>query len=156
MGRLKYILTKFNCNLWYSMLGLVEIVSIAILVIWSLSVALERRLTVLSGRARASIIIAAFGLVPIAVFFAFNISTLGIYAIIASIASGGFWALGALLYFKSLETEQVSNTAPTGLLQVLPLILFGVLALSETINLPEIVGAVIMVIGVLAASTSKG
>ncbi|MDE1868913.1 MAG: DMT family transporter [Candidatus Micrarchaeota archaeon] len=142
-----------NCGL---VLALAEIVSIAILIIWSLSTTLERRLSVLSGRSRASIIIAAAGLIPIVAIFAFNSSFIGSYAILASVISGGFFTLGTLLYYKSLETEQVSNTAPTGLLQALPLIAFGVLALGEQISAFQICGAALMTFGVLLASTTRG
>lgn len=138
------------------MLGLPEVISLSILLIWALSVTIERKISRLSGNMRSGILVASFGILPIALMFLFNLMPLSAYAIALSVVSGGFWTLGTLLYYKALETEQVSNTAPTGLLQFLPLVAFGVFALNEQIDMLEIIGMCVMVVGVFLSMTRTG
>lgn len=137
------------------MLSLGVVAAIITLIVWSVSLTMERKIVRLSGNLRGSLLIIASGVLPMLLFYAISPFELNLYAIILAVASGIFLALGYILYYKALETEQISNTSGTGLAQPAILIIFGVLALSEAINAVQALAGLLIFVGVIFIITNN-
>jgi drug/metabolite transporter (DMT)-like permease len=85
----------------------------------------------------------------------FKAGFFNIYTLILALGSGLLSGLGFLLFFSSLKSEQASNTFTLMELQVIILIIFGLLALSETLSSITIFGIFLILVGILAVSYTK-
>ncbi|MDE1828122.1 MAG: DMT family transporter [Candidatus Micrarchaeota archaeon] len=137
------------------MVGLATIAAILPAIIWAFTVTMEKRLSSIAGTFRTSLLLTGFGILPILALFFYSYSATSSYVAILSIISGIFFALGALLYYKSLETEQMSNSSATGLAQPAILIAFSILVLNESISVLQAIGGLIIVAGVFLIITNK-
>lgn len=70
--------------------------------------------------------------------------------------AGIFLAIGFVLCFRSLTTEQVTNTSTLETLQQLATLLFGVLVLGEVLTVLQVLAAVMIFLGVLLVASTKG
>lgn len=132
------------------------VAAIAITIVaWAISLTLERRIAILAGNLRGAVIVIFAGIFPILIFFLLKSFQLSSSDLILSLASGLLLAIGYILYYKSLETEQVSNTSGVGLAQPAILLLFGVLVLKEGINLMQAVGGLTIFLGVILIITNN-
>ena len=100
------------------------------------------------GGMRSTILIIAAGIIPIAVLFLISPATIGGNVIVLSVFSGIFFAFGFILYYRSVESQRISNTVATSLIQPAILALYAIVILSQPINSIELVGTVAIFAGV--------
>lgn len=132
------------------------VVAIAITVVaWAISLTLERRIASIAGNLRGALLVLFAGIFPILLFFLISNFSMSPYEVLLSLASGILLAIGYILYYKSLETEQVSNTSGVGLAQPAILLLFSILILHESITSIQTLGGVIIFVGVLLIITNN-
>ena len=62
----------------------------------------------------------------------------------------------ALLYYKSVETQQISNTVAIGMIQPVLIFVFSIVVLNEGMTLAEIVGGLVVLTGVCLVSLTSG
>jgi drug/metabolite transporter (DMT)-like permease len=109
------------------------------------------------GNYRSSLIIITIGIIPmIAAAMIFGIGTIETYQIAISAAAGIFLCLGFILIFKSLETEQLTNTVVLGEMQPAILTLFGVFVLNNSLNMPEAASILLIFAGAFFVITHEG
>ncbi|EQD37853.1 membrane protein containing DUF6, transmembrane, partial [mine drainage metagenome] len=77
---------------------------------------------------------------------------ISLYSAELSVVAGILDMFGYLLFYKSLEKEQVSNTYATVEIQVVILLLYGVLVLGEKLALNAVFGIALVMFGTLAVS----
>ncbi|EET89893.1 MAG: EamA family transporter [Candidatus Micrarchaeales archaeon] len=77
------------------------------------------------------------------------------YAAALSVAGGIITGIGYLLFYKSLQRQQASNTFSTIEIQVAILFLYGVLVLGEAVSTLDVLGIVTIALGTLAVSIEK-
>jgi drug/metabolite transporter (DMT)-like permease len=124
--------------------------------LWSFDNFLLKRVVSGNGVIRPAVLMIGFGVIPTVILFGF--SNLGIpssYVIILSILAGVFFFLGYLLNFKSLKTEQVTNTIALGELQNAIIVAFGIFALAEKANSFVIIGILIVFLGSALVTIDK-
>ncbi|MDE1869837.1 MAG: DMT family transporter [Candidatus Micrarchaeota archaeon] len=126
----------------------------ATFIAFSFSLILERRVAMLAGTLRGSVLVLFFGLFPLLVFFLLSGFNLSYYEIFLSVASGIIFAAGYVLYYKSLETEQISNTTGIGLIQPALLLIFSIFVLAEPITAIQAVGGITIFLGVVLIITN--
>ena len=80
---------------------------------------------------------------------------IGAYVAGLSVASGIITGIGYLLFYKSLQGQQASNTYSVIEIQVAILFLYGVLVLGEAVSALDVLGVVIILLGTLAVSIEK-
>ncbi len=85
-----------------------------------------------------------------------GLSGISYYSILLSVLSGIFLVFGYILFYKSLENQQASNTYATVEVQVLLIALYGIFALGESVSIAKGIGIMAIVIGVLFISIEKG
>ncbi|MDE1846337.1 MAG: DMT family transporter [Candidatus Micrarchaeota archaeon] len=124
-------------------------------VAFSISLTLERRVATLAGTLRGSVLVLFFGLLPLLVFFSISNFNLSAFEIFLSLASGILFAVGYVLYYKSLETEQISNTTGVGLIQPALLLVFSIVVLKESITFHQTLGGIIIFVGVILIITNN-
>ncbi len=123
--------------------------------IWSASTAIEKGISVRFGTALTSLMIVGLGIIPMLIYYLIHPIQISFYYSILSALSGLFFACGALLYYKTLETEQVSNTVASGFVQPALILAFSILILHETVSIFQAISGVIIVSGVLLVITTK-
>ena len=78
------------------------------------------------------------------------------YSLLFSVLSGIALVLGYMLFYKTLEKQQASNTYATVEVQVLLIALYGIFALGESVSLAKGIGIIAIVVGILFVSIEKG
>lgn len=110
----------------------------------------------LFGNRTTSIAVMGIGILP--AFVAFLVfgagGYLNVYQIGLVALSAVFLAAGYLLVYKSLETEQVSNTFVLFEITPVVMVLFGTFALSEKLTLMQSVSVLAIFAGVLCVTTN--
>ena len=107
---------------------------------------------------KLTLLILGIGILPmlIALIFTGQSATTSLLTMTYALIAGIFFGIGFALCFKSLQTEQVTNTSALEPLQQLTILLFGVLVLSEKLTVTQILAAFMIFVGVLLVSSSKG
>ena len=109
------------------------------------------------GNYRSSLIIITIGILPmIAAAIIFGIGAIETYQIAISAAAGVFLCLGFILIFKSLETEQLTNTVALAEMQPAILTLFGVFVLNNHLNMAESASILLIFAGAFFVITHEG
>ncbi len=130
--------------------------AIAATAIWAISNLLLKKVASSIGNVYLSLIILGAGIAPTAAaMLIFPSQTSTIVVELAAVA-GAFLAFGYLLFLKSLETEQASDTFATTMLQSVLIALFGVFALGETFTTSDVLGSVLIIAGILLVSMAVG
>ncbi|MGC8648908.1 MAG: EamA family transporter [Candidatus Micrarchaeia archaeon] len=123
---------------------------------WSIDGILIKKFVNVFGQIKAAFIITTLNfvvsLLMLPFFHSGSINTAGL---ILALCSGLLSGLGFILFFSSLKSEQASNTFTLMELQVVILIIFGILALSEELSSIVIFGIILILIGVLFVSYTK-
>ena len=102
----------------------------------SIGDSIAKRVSVELGNYGAALFILGIGVLPLLVFFfAVPQNQIGMGVLVLSLVAGVFLAIGNILIYKSLETEQVSETMSLVNIGPALLIIFGFLVLQETVNL---------------------
>lgn len=123
---------------------------------WALDDFLLKRIITKLGVIRPAIMMIGFGVIPIIILtLAGSFAIPSLYVIILSIVAGIFFFLGYILDFKSLETEQVTNTIALGELQSAIIVLFGIFALAENASPIVILGIVIVFVGAVLVGIER-
>ena len=108
------------------------------------------------GNYSSALFIMGFGLIPLLVSLFFLPQSFTNYNfLLISVAAGFFIALGYVLIYKSLETEQVSNTWALINLGSAAAILFGAFVLKEHVNIFEFIGIILVFVGVLLVTITR-
>lgn len=107
------------------------------------------------GRNLSSVDALGIGVIPLLVIFLILRPTgyLNFYQFGLIALASAFMAAGCLLIYKSLETEQVSNTMVLYGISPVMFVLFGVFALSESLSLLEIASIIALFAGALLVIT---
>jgi len=108
------------------------------------------------GNYSSALFIMGFGLIPLLISLFFLPQNLTNYNfLLISVVAGFFLALGYVFIYKSLETEQASNT--WALINISPaaMILFGAFILQEHVNVFELISIILVFVGVLLVTISR-
>ena len=135
---------------------IVLLLSVVIAILWSVGSIIAKRVDTLLGNSYASLLflfVLSVTILAIVPFFQISINP---KMLVLSVASGLLDAVGYLLFFKSLQTEQASNTYSLVLLQVLVLVLFGIFFLHEPISVRVALGMVLILSGTFSISYKDG
>lgn len=109
------------------------------------------------GAYRAGAIVLAAGLLPaLAVSILIPLGAYSGYSIMLAVVTGMLVGVGYLLFYKSIETEQVSNTIALSELGALIFVAFGFVVLNEPITGAGIIGVLIVLIGAVFIATTEG
>ncbi len=110
----------------------------------------------LLGNYRTSIIVVGFGLVPSILILVYLAAYEFTYqSLLLSVAGGIFFGLGYVLIYKSLETEQATNTIALFAITPLALLLFGTLGLKESFSVVDVVSTAMILIGAFLVTTNR-
>lgn len=142
------------------MLSLIAVLAVITTILWATATFIERRLASTLGMRLTSLIVVSVGIIPITIFLIATmppITSLSVGSAFFWLAalSGVFFAFGYVFFLKGVETEQVSNAVVINFVQIILLVLFGVFVLSETLQLSQIVGGAVLLLGVFLVSTKK-
>ncbi len=113
-----------------------------------LSDSLSKRMVSKVGAYRLGAVMLAVGLVPAilaAAFVGFN--AVSFYSIVLAVATGLAISFGYMLFYKAMETEQISNSIAFSELAAAVFVIFGFLVFGESIGIIGIIGIVIVFIG---------
>lgn len=127
------------------------------LIFFSIGDTLSKSASEKLGHKLSAAVIVSAGIIPIGISLLFihpNLVNLGV--IFFGILAGAFTAIGFLFVFKSLETEQVTNTMSLVNIQYASVIIFGALALSETLSLFQLGGLLLIFAGGALVVFTKG
>ena len=138
------------------MFNIAIVFALVAVAIWSISGTIERKVAQRLHASRSALLVASFGVIPILMIFVLSVTAQNGYIIILSLLSGVFWTIGAVLLYKTLETEQVSNATGFVLIQTLLIFAFGVVGLGESVSVLSVVGGAILVCGVALLATKMG
>lgn len=139
------------------MLGLGLLAALLSLFFFSIGDTISKKASEILGHRISAAIVVGAGTIPLGISLLFvqpNVFSLGILEF--TVISGAFGALGFILVFKSLETEQVTNTMVLVNLQYAIVVLFGILVLSESVGAPHYISLLVIFIGALLVTTTKG
>ncbi|MFI5412649.1 MAG: EamA family transporter, partial [Candidatus Micrarchaeales archaeon] len=81
--------------------------------------------------------------------------TIGTYFVGLSVIAGVALAFGFILFYKSVESQQISNITVLALLQPLILVTYSLLFLNESITLIQIIGGAIILVGITLDTTTR-
>jgi drug/metabolite transporter (DMT)-like permease len=125
--------------------------------LWLVSNILSKKVSVSLGFITMSAIVLPLGMLPMAIGIAVvGVHAIPIYSIVIAALAGIFLTLGFLLLYKTLETEQLTNTVALGELQPAILVLFGIFALGESVNMIQAVSMMIIFAGAVLVVTVEG
>ncbi len=125
-------------------------------VVWSVAAMIEKKAAVKIGRFITQAVIVGGGIIPTIIYFLYSGGSIaGVVPISLAIGAGILFGVAGILYYKSLETERLTNAYATGLIQPVIIIIFSVLVLSETITPLAIAGGVAIFAGSFFVSTNK-
>ncbi len=117
---------------------------------------ISRRVSSLSGSMSTSLLFIGFGIVPMLLAAAFLPAFITPSEAVVSALSGALLALGYIAFYKTLETEQVSNVGVVSEIIPVVIIAFGILFLGERISSLGMVLMVVVLSGVLLATFNPG
>ena len=125
-------------------------------VLWSISGIIIKRVSSKFGNLFATAAVGAGNVIVLSAVVLL-LGNLGIstYAAGLSIAGGIITGAGYLLFYKSLQKQQASNTFSTIEIQVAILFLYGALVLGEAVSALDVLGIVIIALGTIAVSIEK-
>ncbi len=125
-------------------------------VLWSISGIIIKRVSSKFGNLFATAAVGAGNVIVLSAVVLL-LGNLGIsaYAAGLSVAGGIITGVGYLLFYKSLQKQQASNTFSTIEIQVAILFLYGVLVLGEAVSALDVLGIVIIALGTIAVSIEK-
>ncbi len=122
---------------------------------WTASQLLSKTVAPRIGNFKTAGVIAAVGLIPMVVLFVLSPVLVSTNNLILSGISGIALALGYILFYRSVETQQISNAAATALIQPAILVFYAVLVLGESVNSLQSVGILAIFIGVILLDLTK-
>ncbi|MDE1847126.1 MAG: DMT family transporter [Candidatus Micrarchaeota archaeon] len=137
------------------MISIGTIAAVLAVLSWAISLVIEKRIVTILGKTKGAALVIGLGVLPMLILSALSFSLLDPAEIALAAISGIFLSIGFVLYYKSLETEQISNTSGTGLLQPALLIIFSVFVLSEPLTLPQIIGGIVIFLGIILILTTE-
>jgi drug/metabolite transporter (DMT)-like permease len=137
------------------MLSIGIIAALASMLLWSVSVLLSKIVAPRLGTFRTAALVVSTGVIPMLLLFLLSPTSLYWGYALASVAAGIALAAGYFLFYKSVESANISNVGGIDLLQPVVLALFGVFILMEPINAVQALGAVMVFAGVGLLSTKK-
>ncbi|MCL4365066.1 DMT family transporter, partial [Candidatus Marsarchaeota archaeon] len=139
------------------MLNLGLIAAFASMMFLSSDIAIAKHLTKRLGKFRYSVGILGIGIIPMLIYaLAVGIHAYSMEIVILSLLAGAFLGAGYVLYYKALETEQITNVSSIGEIQPAFLLLFGVFILGEKITLIEIAGIFSIFVGSFLVLRTRG
>lgn len=127
------------------------------LIFFSIGDTLSKHASEKLGNKLSAAIVVGAGIIPLSISLIVihpNVFNLGVLAF--GTLAGIFTAAGFLLVFKSLEDQQVTNTMALVNIQYAAVIIFGAFALLETISNFQLVGLLLIFIGVILVTVTKG
>jgi len=135
-------------------LGLLAALSTAVL--FTVSQLIAKKVTPVLGMRKTSLIVVGVGIIPMLIAFVLlPVPELSTVQLLTVVLGGVFLGLGYFGYYKSVESQQISNVAGVDLIQPVAIAIFGIFFLGESINAPQFVGALAVFIGILFISTHK-
>ncbi|MDE1845945.1 MAG: DMT family transporter [Candidatus Micrarchaeota archaeon] len=139
------------------MLGYGIIAALLSLFFFSIGDTLSKHVSEKLGNKASATIIVGAGIIPLGLsIFLIQPNVLDLNVLLLSTLAGAFTAIGFLLVFKSLETQQVTNTLALVNLQYAVIILFGILALSESVSASQYLGLILIFLGALLVTLTRG
>lgn len=108
------------------------------------------------GHKLSAAIIVGSGMIPLGIsLFFIHPNVFGLGVLFFGVLAGVLTAVGFLLVFKSLETQQVTNTMALVNIQYASVILFGAFALGESISSFQLTGLLLIFLGVILVTVTK-
>lgn len=118
--------------------------------------AVGKYITTRIGTYKYGIFLLGVGLIPTIIYFFFfaNSGNISLTVSLLSILSGVLLAVGIVLYYNAIKTQQITNAAALGEVQPVILLLFGVFILGEAVTILEGLGALIIFTGAFLVITT--
>lgn len=139
------------------MLNLGLIAAFASMMFLSLDATIAKHLTNRLGKFRYSVSILGIGIIPMLIYtLVVGMHAYSVGIVLLSLFAGVFLGAGYALYYKALETEQITEVSSIGEIQPALLLLFGVFALGERIDIIEIAGIFSIFVGSFFIVRTKG
>ncbi|MGC8679936.1 MAG: EamA family transporter [Candidatus Micrarchaeia archaeon] len=136
-------------------IGLGFILALATMFFWGINEVLFKPVTGLFGPLTSSLFVGVMLIPSIIYLLLFPPLQITLLLVILTLASGILYVFGFFLIFKSLETEQASETWGLGSLPYLSAILFAIFVLNESINVFQAVSIILILLGALMISLNK-
>lgn len=137
------------------MLSLGIIVALISMLSFALADMLAKRVSESWGNKRATFMVLALSILPMAIGIPFlGLGTVNALAIGLSALSGVLYMIAFLLMYKSLETEQVANTISLSGIEYAIIALFGILMLGEGVTGLDLLCFVGIFVGVFLVTTT--
>lgn len=139
------------------MLGYGVDIAALMMLSFSFSNLLGKKSTTTFGDFKATAVLTGASVIPlvIALLF-FGAQQISALVLFFALGAGLLTAVGYVLIYKSLETEQVTNTIALSGLSPVVIFLFGLFVLGEGASRLELLGAAAVFIGLFLVSTKKG
>ncbi len=123
---------------------------------WIISGTLSKKVTLSLGNALSAAIVVTLGIVPMAIGSELvGTTALSAYSELLAVLSGVFLTLGFIMMYKSLQTEQLSNSTALNELQPAILVLLGLFALGEHTSMLQAICIAFIFIGAFLIITTE-
>ncbi len=123
----------------------------------SADTAFSKYITTRLGKYKYAVMILGIGVIPTLLYFLIT-GGLGIPSLkvaLLTILGSVFFGTGFVLFYKAMETQQITNAAVLGEVQPLILLIFGVIVLGEPITAFEALGALAIFAGAFLVLTTE-
>ena len=132
------------------------LLAIIVLAAYSIADTFGKRVVLRLGYKRATAVVSGLGMIPFILLYAFLPSqAITAYSIELSAIAGVFYGLGFLLLYKSLVTEQTTNTFALSEFFKAWLVLLGVFILGNVLVLGQEAGVVLIFAGSFLVITTE-
>ncbi len=137
------------------MLSIGILAAFAAALFWGISQLISKVIAPRIGTYRTAALVVSAGILPMLIIFLIFPTTLTLYNILISVGAGVALAAGYILFYKSVESQNISNIGGIDLLQPAVLVIFGIFILSEPINAVQILGTLIVFVGIALISEKR-
>lgn len=137
------------------MLSYALIAALASVIFWIASQTLAKTVAPRLGIFKTAVLVVTAGILPMIAAYIYAPVQIPSYLELLSLFAGLSAGLGYLFFYKSVESEQISNIAVIGLVQAAIIVVFGLFFLNESINGIQSVAALMVFLGVLLILITK-
>ena len=137
------------------MIGIGILAAFVAVVLWSISQLISKAVAPKLGTSKTAALVVSAGILPMLLLFLISPAVLSVYNTLLSVAAGVPLAVGYILFYKSVESQNISNISGIDLLQPAVLAVYGIFVLSEPINRLQIIGTIAVFIGIALISKKK-
>ena len=126
------------------------VAAFAVLAFGGIDGIIAKHITRRLGKHRYAIAVLGIGIVPMLIYLAaVGISNFSNTVVLLSFLSSIFLGIGYILWYKAIETQQITNVSLLGVVQPALIFLFGMLVLGNRVDIMEMLGVLAIFAGSL-------